>query len=64
MDELKQRIEALGLDLPPERRAAVLAAFQAVADEIAKLRTLDLTDVHPAIVFSPLPASGRGEPRQ
>lgn len=59
MDELKQCIEALGLD-----RAAVLAAFQSVAEEIAKLRALDLTDVHPAVVFSPLPASEQGEARR
>jgi hypothetical protein len=61
MDELKQLVAALGLDLPDERRAAVLAAFQAVAEEIAKLRSLDLMDMHPAIVFSPLPADDRGE---
>ncbi len=55
MDELEQLIEALGIDLRPDRRAAVLAAFKPVAEEIAKLRSLDLTDVHPAVVFSPLP---------
>jgi len=57
MDELKHLVAALGLDLPPERREAVLAAFLSVAEEIAKLRSLDLTDVHPAVVFSPLPAN-------
>jgi hypothetical protein len=31
-----------------------------VAQEIAKLRSLDLTDVHPAVVFSPVPASQQG----
>jgi hypothetical protein len=50
-------VEALGIELEKERRSAVLAAFQPVAQEIAKLRSLDLTDVHPAVVFSPLPAS-------
>lgn len=64
MDELKQCVEALGLDLPAERRAAVLAAFQSVAEEIAKLRALDLTDVHPAVVFSPLPANEQEEARR
>ena len=59
MDELEQLIEALGIDLTPERRAAVLAAFKPVAEEIAKLRSLDLTDVHPAVVFSPLPADDK-----
>jgi hypothetical protein len=57
MDELKDLVAALGLDLPPERRVAVLAAFLPIAEEIAKLRDLDLTDVHPAVVFSPLPAN-------
>jgi hypothetical protein len=57
MDELTELVDALGLDLPPERRAAVLAAFQPVAEEIAKLRSLDLSDVHPAVVFAPLPAN-------
>jgi hypothetical protein len=57
MDELEMLLEALGIELEKERRAAVLAAFQPVAQEIAKLRGLDLTDVHPAVVFSPLPTS-------
>jgi hypothetical protein len=56
MNEFEQLIEVLGIDLPPQRRAAVLAAFKPMAEEIAKLRSLDLTDVHPAVVFSPLPA--------
>ena len=57
MDELEMLVEALGVKLERERRAAVLAAFQPIAQEIAKLRSLDLTDVHPAVVFSPLPDS-------
>jgi hypothetical protein len=28
-----------------------------VAQEIAKLRSLDLTDVHPAVIFSAVPAN-------
>jgi hypothetical protein len=59
MDDIDKLAEVLGIDLPPERRAAVLAAFLPVAEEIAKLRSLDLTDVHPAVVFSPLPADDR-----
>jgi hypothetical protein len=57
MDELEMLVEALGVELDRERRAAVLAAFQPIAQEIAKLRSLDLTDVHPAVVFSPLPGN-------
>jgi hypothetical protein len=59
MDDIDKLAEVLGIDLPPERRAAVLAAFLPVAEEIAKLRSLDLTDVHPAVVFSPLPFGDR-----
>jgi hypothetical protein len=44
---------AVGLELDPARRAAVVLAFADIAEEIAKLRSLDLTDVHPAVVFSP-----------
>jgi hypothetical protein len=54
MNELESIVVALGLEFEAERRAAVLAAFQPIAQEIAKLRSLDLTDVHPAVVFSPL----------
>jgi hypothetical protein len=57
MVELEMLVEALGVELDKERRAAVLAAFQPIAQEIAKLRSLDLTDVHPAVVFSPLPGN-------
>jgi hypothetical protein len=60
MNELETLFDALGIDLESERRAVVLAAFQRVAQEIAKLRSLDLTDVHPAVVFSPLPMGGQG----
>jgi hypothetical protein len=45
--------EMFGLDLPPERLQEVLAAYGDILVEIRKLRTLDLTDVHPAIVFEP-----------
>jgi hypothetical protein len=57
MNELEQLIEMLGIDLTLERRAAVLAAFKPVAAEIAKLRSIELTNVHPAVVFSPLLAN-------
>ena len=60
MNELDSLVDALGIELDAERRAAVLAAFQPIAQEIAKLRGLDLTNVHPAVVFSPLPADQQG----
>ena len=57
MNEFETLVELLGIELEKERRSAVLAAFQPMAQEIAKLRSLDLTDVHPAVVFSALPLS-------
>lgn len=44
----------LTVELPAERERAMWEAFQPILAEIAKLRELDLTDVHPAIVFVPL----------
>ena len=57
MNEMEKLTEALGIQLEKQRRSTVLAAFQPMAQEIAKLRSLDLTDVHPAVVFSPVPTS-------
>jgi hypothetical protein len=45
--------ELFGLDLAPERLQEVLAAYAGILAEVNKLRALDLTDVHPAIVFEP-----------
>lgn len=45
--------ELLGLDLPPDRMEAVVAAYRDILGSIEALRSLDLTDVHPAIVFEP-----------
>ncbi len=42
-----------GLDLPPERMKEVAAAFVEIRAEIDKLRTLDLGETHPAVVFRP-----------
>ena len=47
--------DVFGLDLPEERRRELLEAFATIAAEIARLRELDLTEVHPAVVFEPLP---------
>jgi hypothetical protein len=57
MNEMEMLFEALGIQLEKERRSAVLAAFLPMAQEIAKLRSLDLTDVHPAVIFSPVPTN-------
>jgi hypothetical protein len=43
--------DILGLDLPPERLAEVVRLYRKILDEINALRALDLTDVHPAVMF-------------
>jgi hypothetical protein len=43
--------DILGVDLPASRVKENLAAFETIAAEIRKLRSLDLTEVHPPIVF-------------
>lgn len=42
-----------GTPLDSERLQAVLAAYAPILEEIARLRTLDLRDVHPAVVYEP-----------
>ena len=49
---------AIGLEFEPARRTHVIRAFTDIAKEIAILRSLDLTDVHPAVVFSPVVSNG------
>lgn len=51
--------DILGIDLDPERREAVLKAYADVLVEIRKLRALDLTDVHPCVIFEPTAAYRR-----
>ena len=53
--------DILGLDLPPERLAEVLNAFRGVLEELRKLRALNLTEIHPSIIFEPT-AAYRKEP--
>jgi hypothetical protein len=45
--------DILGVDFSEARLRENLDAFEAIAAEIRKLRSLDLTDVHPPIVFDP-----------
>lgn len=42
-----------GLPLATERLRELINEYQPILFEIAKLRALDLTAVHPAIVFEP-----------
>jgi hypothetical protein len=59
--ELDPYRDILGLNLPPERLSEVLQAYRSVLEEIEKLRQLDLTDIHPAVIFEPT-AAYRREP--
>ena len=45
--------DLFGLDLPEERIESNLRAYADILQAIRKLRELDLTDVHPAVVFDP-----------
>jgi len=45
--------DVLGVPFTPERLGENLAAFHDILREIEKLRQLDLTDVHPAVIFEP-----------
>lgn len=58
LDDLYRDI--LGIELTPERLGENLAAFRDILLEIEKLRRLDLTDVHPAIIFEPTAPYRRG----
>ena len=46
--------DVLGISLEPERVEENLSAYADILQEIAKLRTLDLSNVHPAVIFSPI----------
>ena len=45
--------DILGLDVTPERLEENLAAFADILVELQKLRGLDLTEVHPSVIFDP-----------
>jgi putative NADH-flavin reductase len=54
--------DLLGTSLSDERFREILAAFDDVLAEIRKLRSLDLKDVHPAVIFEPTaPYRAEGE---
>lgn len=56
--------DILGVDFSEKRLSENLQAFEHIAAEIRKLRSLDLTDVHPPIVFDATAVyrSARGDP--
>jgi hypothetical protein len=45
--------DILGIQVTPERLEEILQTYEAILEAIGKLRTLDLTDVQPAVVFDP-----------
>ena len=45
--------DIMGVDFDAARLDETLTAFAPVLDEIRKLRGLDLSQVHPAVVFDP-----------
>lgn len=49
--ELLERLS--GTTLGSERLRDVIAAYAPMLEEIARLRELDLRDVHPAVIFEP-----------
>jgi hypothetical protein len=52
--------EVLGIGPEGARLRENLAAYRAILKELKKLRSLDLSDIHPAVVFDPtLPYRGR-----
>lgn len=46
--------DILGVDFDPARLEANLEAYGPILEEIRKLRELDLSDVHPVVIFDPL----------
>ncbi len=45
--------EIIGVDLPDAELAEELAAFADIAAAIRRLRTLDLTEIHPVVIYDP-----------
>lgn len=53
--------DILGVDFTPERLDENLQAFSDILKAIEKLRQLDLTDVHPAVIFDPAAGYDEGD---
>jgi hypothetical protein len=50
----EQVLGLLGIGPESDRLEGNLAAFLPILAELLKLRSVDLSDVHPAVVFDPL----------
>jgi hypothetical protein len=48
--------ELSGLPLNDQRFQELVERYRPILSEIEKLRTLDLRDVHPAVLFNPTPS--------
>ena len=46
-------LQLSGSPLETERMQAVLEAYAPILEEIARLRNLDLREVHPAVIYDP-----------
>ncbi len=46
--------DLLDVQVTAERLSENLEAYKEILQEIRKLRNLDLTDVHPCIIFEPM----------
>ena len=52
MKDLDLIKDILGISLPPDRIEENQQSYKDILEEIKKLRTLDLSNEHPAVVFS------------
>lgn len=52
MKDLDLIKDILGISLPPDRVKENQQSYKDILEEIKKLRTLDLSNEHPAVVFS------------
>jgi putative NADH-flavin reductase len=52
--------DILGIRTTTERLQENLEAYRPILDEIRRLRDLDLTDIHPAVIFEPTAAYRTG----
>jgi hypothetical protein len=52
--------DILGVYTTPERLQENLETYRSILAEIRKLRELDLTDIHPTVIFEPTAAYRKG----
>jgi hypothetical protein len=52
--------DILGVYVTAERLQDNLESYRSILAEIQKLRSLDLTDIHPTVIFEPTAAYRKG----